>query len=502
MATQSNREIELSQTNRGVGGVCVGVVPRVRSKLSRALHAHRGKKLLQDLQTQESAATKRAMVRFRGAREKGTMAFVECLEFSQEDTMEGPLWRETLGRSLGSHDATELVGGMCHGNGCRQETTRLHAISCSKTGWSSLTHNRVLHQALARSLRESKVQFVVEDTWPFRQRASEENGRLNPLRMDITTEAGALFDNHPRHKNKALLLDITIVNPGAGSNLGNAARHVGKHLADAVERKKNKYRGSFPATYSLFPLAMSTCGDVGSDVHALIKELAIRRVQRRSETYSNESQHLAEGAEVARLRRRFSFALQQALSFRTRHHLCRQGVALTSTQRPHSQGPASVQAHRTGGVTGSEGQEGANGVGGGIGVGGGNGDGYGDVDGQGDGDGAGAGTGVDANKGAQDGNGDGSGGGSGDGAGAGTRTGVGSRRRTPDGDGDGNGDVSEDFSGDGNGDDDNGNENRIGEGGRGTKSARNRKIAVDAVREMGETWVESEKNVEKKGLVQ
>ena len=145
LATQPDREIELSQTNRGVVGVCVGVVSRVQSKFSRALHAHRGK-LLQDLQTQESAATKRAMVRFRGAREKGAMAFVECLGFSQEDTMEGPLWRETLGRSLGSHDATELVGGMCHGNGCRQQTTRLHAISCSMTGWSSLTHNRVLHQ--------------------------------------------------------------------------------------------------------------------------------------------------------------------------------------------------------------------------------------------------------------------------------------------------------------------------------------------------------------------
>ena len=31
LATQSDREIELSQTNRGVGGVCVGVVPRVQS---------------------------------------------------------------------------------------------------------------------------------------------------------------------------------------------------------------------------------------------------------------------------------------------------------------------------------------------------------------------------------------------------------------------------------------------------------------------------------------
>ena len=127
---------------------------------------------------------------------------------------------------------------MCDGNGCRQEITRLHAISCTKMGWSSLIHNRVLHQTLARSLRESTVQFVVEDTWTFRERANGQIGRLNPLCMDITTEAWALFDNHPRLKNKAFLPDITIVNPCAGSNLGNAPRHVGKHLADAVERKK------------------------------------------------------------------------------------------------------------------------------------------------------------------------------------------------------------------------------------------------------------------------
>ena len=145
MATQPDREIELSQTNRGVGGVCVGVVPRVQSKISRALYAHRGKELLQDLQTQESAAMKGVMVRFRGAREKGPMAFVKGLGVSQEDIMEGPLWRETLGRSLGSHDAAELLGGLCHSNGCRQETTRLHSISCTKTGWNSLTHNRMLH---------------------------------------------------------------------------------------------------------------------------------------------------------------------------------------------------------------------------------------------------------------------------------------------------------------------------------------------------------------------
>ena len=145
-------------------------------------------------------------------------------------------------------------------------------------------------------------------------------------------------------------------------------------------------------------------------------------------------------------------------------------MALTSTRQPHLQGPASVQAHRTGGVTGSEGQKGVNEVGGGIEVGGGNGDGNGDVNGHGDGDGAGTGTGVEVNEGAQDGNGNGSGGG----VGTGTGTGVGTRRRTPDGNGDGNGDGSEDSSGDGNGDGDNGsgNENRIGEGGKEAKKGK------------------------------
>ena len=116
-------------------------------------------------------------------------------------------------------------------------------------------------------------------------------------------------------------------------------------------------------------------------------------------------------------------------------------MALASTRQLHAQGPASVHAHRTGGVTGSEGQEGANGVAGGIGVGGGNRDGNGDVNGHGDGDGAGTGTGVEVNEGTQD--------GSGDGAGTGTGTGTGTRRRTPDG---------------------NGNEGNIGEGGREAKT--------------------------------
>ena len=167
--------------------------------------------------------------------------------------------------------------------------------------------------------------------------------------MDITTEAGALFDNHPRLKNKGTSTRHYHRQPLRRLQSGECSTPCRKTPRRRSRAEENKYRGSFPATYSLLPLAMSTCGGVGSDVHALIKELAIRRVQHRSETYSNKSQHLAEGTEVARLWRRFSSVLQQALSFRTRHHLCRQGVALTNTRQHHSQGPASLQAHRTGG---------------------------------------------------------------------------------------------------------------------------------------------------------
>ena len=94
----------------------------------------------------------------------------------------------------------------------------------------------------------------------------------------------------------------------------------------------------------------------------------------------------------------------QALLFRTRHHLCRQGVALAGTWKLRLQCPMHVHAHHTKGVTGFEGREGANGVEGGIGVRGGN----RGVNGNGDEDGAGTRTGVEANERTQDGNGDGS----------------------------------------------------------------------------------------------
>ena len=113
------------------------------------------------------------------------------------------------------------------------------------------------------SILSRKQSTICQRRMGLLRETSEQGGRLNPLQMSIATEAGALFDNQPRCKNKALLLDITTANSCTNFHLDNAARHAGKHVVDAVERKKNNYRGSFPATYCLLLLPVSTCGKVG-----------------------------------------------------------------------------------------------------------------------------------------------------------------------------------------------------------------------------------------------
>ena len=96
---------------------------------------------------------------------------------------------------------------------------------------NDLTPRNILHKELSQSKSGAppptglipsrmQVQFVVDDTWPFRERASEQNGRLYPLRMDINNGGGGTLRQPPsRRKNKALLLDITIVKPCTSSNL-------------------------------------------------------------------------------------------------------------------------------------------------------------------------------------------------------------------------------------------------------------------------------------------
>ena len=120
--------------------------------------------------------------------------------------------------------------------------------------------------------------------------------------MNRTTEAGGPFHSNFQRKNKALPFDITLVNPCASSYPESAARHAGNHLTDVVESKNNTGRGSILATSFLLPITWLTCGEAGSDLHTLVKELTITRVEHRSEVHSNDSRNLVEGTGVARLR--------------------------------------------------------------------------------------------------------------------------------------------------------------------------------------------------------
>ena len=98
-------------------------------------------------------------------------------------------------------------------------------------------------------------------------------------------------------------------------------------------------------------------------MHVLIEELAIRRMKHQAGDKLQRIPASGGGTEVALLIWLFSFVLQQALSFRTRYHLCRQEGTLTSGQLLSRQGPMPIPAHCTEERTKSEGREGATGDG-------------------------------------------------------------------------------------------------------------------------------------------
>ena len=141
-----------------------GVVPRVQSNPTRALHACRGMKLLEHHRNQKIKIMQESNDRFRRARKKGAMAFLECMVISQR-RYDGGL---PVVRNLRWEPGIARCGRTSRWDkswyGCQKETTCLHAISCTKIEWSSLTPNRVFLNALARSLRERKVQLIIEDT--------------------------------------------------------------------------------------------------------------------------------------------------------------------------------------------------------------------------------------------------------------------------------------------------------------------------------------------------
>ena len=100
--TQPHRESGRSQSRKRKDGmvphpqaklsgeVCRGYAPGTIQALARPSRTP-WNKLLEELRNQDNDRSKRAMIMLRVEREKGTLAFVEYLGVSREDTVEGSL---------------------------------------------------------------------------------------------------------------------------------------------------------------------------------------------------------------------------------------------------------------------------------------------------------------------------------------------------------------------------------------------------------------------------
>ena len=132
----------LNERNRIIRGVCVGVVPRGQSNISRALDAHRGKKLLQDLQTLDNATIKRSILWIKEEKEKSARTSMEYLEVFQKynTRLRPPCGRRPSAEAWNRMTRRDLFVGcvMTVVSGKKPPVSTLYH---AQTGWSSLIDN-------------------------------------------------------------------------------------------------------------------------------------------------------------------------------------------------------------------------------------------------------------------------------------------------------------------------------------------------------------------------
>lgn len=79
----------------------------------------------------------------------------------------------------------------------------------------------------------------MEGTTPFRPSDQAER-ESNSLHMDISVWHTELFRRDKQREGKALVLDVTVVNPCVSSNLDKEAKGAASAIEAAVRRKTNK----------------------------------------------------------------------------------------------------------------------------------------------------------------------------------------------------------------------------------------------------------------------
>ena len=272
---------------------------------------------------------KRALVRYQGARGRGAMAWVACQGVSHWDRMDPEMYRETLARGLGSHDIERPIGTRCHA-GCEQEASHTHSLICTRGGMQTHTHDAILHRFLVRALKDCRIAHDVETEAPFKEGTGNGNGNY---RMDVVTGYGALLRERPQCVSSMLMLDVTVTNPcGRTRIVHDPMLESGSAVKKAIESKHEKYRGTYHDTYTFLPLAFSTCGDYGADVHSLVKDLGRIKAGAAEGGDDDETEKESIARETGRLRRELSMTLQRALSYRTLRYANKQRAAERGTR--------------------------------------------------------------------------------------------------------------------------------------------------------------------------
>lgn len=119
-----------------------------------------------------------------------------------------------------------------------------------------MIHSQILHGIEPRSLRGCSLAICMKSTTPLWPSTWAGRGS-NLLRVDVTGAHVELFSRHQRLEGKNPLLDLTMINLTvinfcACTNLDKEAKRPGGLMNDAVKRKYSEYRDTSPATYTPF----------------------------------------------------------------------------------------------------------------------------------------------------------------------------------------------------------------------------------------------------------
>jgi hypothetical protein len=216
----------------------------------------------------------------------------------------------------------------CHQHRQDGLLTESHTRTCPLTGLQNVQHDS-MQRCVAKDIcgRLGHVSGVLtKQTFPFLQSELGQPPRARPLEMDIVIPRDALqLADDSAWAGKALLVDITLSEPTAGTHVRRAAATALATACSAERRKREHYgdptlEGDLPLTYDpavyhLVPFAVEMYGALGPSAQLFIQNLA------RHIAGGPEQLDLAVYACVMRtIRTTLAVELQRSLAWRSLRH--------------------------------------------------------------------------------------------------------------------------------------------------------------------------------------